>query len=626
MKISTKLQSGYLLVVLMMLLCSSAGYFGFVQVSKQLDHIATSIKEASHAAAKIKVSITEQMLLVENALTKQASHSEHIDAQEAVIYSAVQQIENSQILSSKTIHQLTELHQQFIAAKKQLLLMSQQFISFNQALSREYSSLNELLSTARNQAEAGLVKEDLAVAGTQAQQRWMADNISKEAQIYLLESKYALESIILNGSWQDSLAFELNLLGLNESIADATGQTLFQQKVSVQNTYQGKSYAQALSESNQALQSLSEHLLAQGEELLQAKLAYAATSKQLQSVLENISDEIDEEIVLSLHHIGESRFILQAMIIGCTLLGLLLSLLIFAMVRNIVLWLQGLHKTALNLADGRLASGFTSHSPAFGGQDMEEINRAVGDLLKRLSEVVIQLRQNTHLVTEISQKVNISATEISRGANDQASSVEETSASIEQMSATVAQNNNNAGITRNIAVQTAQAAKSSGKTVFEMIEAMRHIADKVSIIDDIAYQTNLLALNAAIEASRAGDEGRGFAVVATEVRKLAEKSKLAASDVITLAKQTLQASEEAGKEFANILPNIDKTAELVQEISAASDEQSTGLNEITFAISQLDNVAQYNANAARQLSSMAAELNDSIEQLAELIQFFTIDE
>jgi methyl-accepting chemotaxis protein len=153
---------------------------------------------------------------------------------------------------------------------------------------------------------------------------------------------------------------------------------------------------------------------------------------------------------------------------------------------------------------------------------------------------------------------------------------------------------------------------------------MRKIAEKVSIIDDIAYQTNLLALNASIEASRAGEDGRGFAVVAAEVRKLAERSKVAASEVIEMATQTVSISEKAGEQLTAILPNIDRTAELVQEISAASAEQTSGLHEITFAISQLDQVAQHNATSSLQLTKMAENMDQSVVKLDEIVQFFDI--
>ena len=147
---------------------------------------------------------------------------------------------------------------------------------------------------------------------------------------------------------------------------------------------------------------------------------------------------------------------------------------------------------------------------------------------------------------------------------------------------------------------------------------------KVSVIDDIAYQTNLLALNASIEASRAGEDGRGFAVVAAEVRKLAERSKVAASEVIEMANETVYVSERAGEQLTQILPNIDRTSELVQEISAASEEQSSGLHEITFAISQLDKVAQHNASSSLQLTKMGDEMDKSINNLEEIVRFFNV--
>jgi len=316
----------------------------------------------------------------------------------------------------------------------------------------------------------------------------------------------------------------------------------------------------------------------------------------------------------------------QVWIIGSAIFGVIFSVVVGAIVRRMILWLHDTQSTMASLADGRLNVDIkTSDNSFFSGDDIMEINLAVRRVVQKFSEVISEISTNTQVVDDISKQITGSANNISSGANDQATSVEETSASIEQMSATVSQNNKNASTTKTLAMETADSASASGKVVMDMVNAMRNIAEKVSIIDDIAYQTNLLALNASIEASRAGEDGRGFAVVAAEVRKLAERSKLAASEVIEMANETVHVSEQAGEQLMQILPNIDRTSELVQEISAASEEQSSGLHEISFAISQLDKVAQHNATASLQLTKMAGEMDSSVDKLGEAIQFFNID-
>jgi len=195
---------------------------------------------------------------------------------------------------------------------------------------------------------------------------------------------------------------------------------------------------------------------------------------------------------------------------------------------------------------------------------------------------------------------------------------------MEEMAATIKQNTDNAQQTEKIALKSAEDAIGSGKAVTETVGAMREIAGKISIIEEIARQTNLLALNAAIEAARAGEHGKGFAVVASEVRKLAERSQTAAGEISKLSVSSVQVAEKAGELLSKLVPDIKKTAELVQEISAASAEQNTGVEQVNKASQQLDQVIQQNAGAAEEMSSMAEELSSQAEQLQSSISFFKL--
>jgi methyl-accepting chemotaxis protein len=215
---------------------------------------------------------------------------------------------------------------------------------------------------------------------------------------------------------------------------------------------------------------------------------------------------------------------------------------------------------------------------------------------------------------------------MSQGATEQAASAEEASSSIEEMNATIRQNADNALQTEKIALKSAADALESGKAVAEAMAAMKDIAARISIIEEIARQTNLLALNAAIEAARAGEHGKGFAVVAAEVRRLAERSQTAAGEISKLSGSSVQVAEKAGTMLAKLVPDIQKTAELVQEISAASREQTTGAGQINGAIQQLNQVIQQNAGAAEEMSSTAEELSSQAEQLQEAIAYFQVDE
>ncbi len=280
---------------------------------------------------------------------------------------------------------------------------------------------------------------------------------------------------------------------------------------------------------------------------------------------------------------------------------------------------------AVNVIEG-VSAGDLTHTIERDYQGMfKRLKDATNGTVQKLSETISDVRWAADALSSASEQISATAQSLSQSASEQAASVEQTSASIEQMSASVGQNAENAKITDSMASKAAKEAGEGGRTVKSTVAAMKQIASKIGIIDDIAYQTNLLALNAAIEAARAGEHGKGFAVVAAEVRKLAERSQLAARDISDVAGSSVELAERAGKLLNAIVPSIGKTSDLVQEISAASDEQATGIGQINDAMNQLSQATQQNASASEELAATSEELSGQAERLQQMMAFFSTD-
>jgi methyl-accepting chemotaxis protein len=284
------------------------------------------------------------------------------------------------------------------------------------------------------------------------------------------------------------------------------------------------------------------------------------------------------------------------------------------------IYLDEMAGVARGIASGDLTQRVAPRS------ERDTFGNAFSAMMQKLAQVLTEVRGSAGALNAAAGQVSSSSQTLSLGTNQQATSVEETTASLEEMSASITQNADNSRHMEQMAIKATGDVEESSQAVKQSVEAMTKIAEKISIIEEIAYQTNLLALNAAIEAARAGDHGRGFAVVATEVRKLAERSQAAAKDISGLAGSSVDIAQRSGRLLSDLVPTIRKTADLVREVTAASHEQADGVKQINQAMSSVDSVTQRNAAAAEELASTAEEMAAQSETLEQTIAFFRIHE
>src|SRR5574344_1355036 len=287
---------------------------------------------------------------------------------------------------------------------------------------------------------------------------------------------------------------------------------------------------------------------------------------------------------------------------------------------NVVGPINDVRRVMAAMESGDMTQTITAH---YNG-DFEALKQAINNTIAKLADTIGQINVAADALNNAAAQVSATAQSLSQSSSEQAASVEETTASMEQMTASINQNSENAKVTDNMATSAAQQAQEGGVAVKETVEAMKQIADKIGIIDDIAYQTNLLALNAAIEAARAGEHGKGFAVVAAEVRKLAERSQVAAQEIGTVASGSVELAERAGKLLDEIVASITRTSDLVQEIAAASNEQASGVSQISGAVQQVNGATQQTASASEELASTAEEMSSQAESLQELLSYFNV--
>lgn len=335
----------------------------------------------------------------------------------------------------------------------------------------------------------------------------------------------------------------------------------------------------------------------------------------------DIANKANERLTEDMH---ENIVKADRQIIIFIIAGILIAILIaYAIIKEITRRLGGepaeVAELASRIAQGDLTLEIDNKKKRIG------VMKDMQDMVAKLKEFISSVKEGADNIASASQQVSSASQQLSQGASEQASSAEEVSSSMEEMTSNIQQNTDNAQQTNKISTEASKRIKEGNKATQNSVESMKEIAEKISIINDIAFQTNILALNAAVEAARAGEHGKGFAVVASEVRKLAERSSEAAKEIDEKSKYGVEISESAGQQLEEIVPEIDKTSNLVQEISAASQEMNSGADQVNTAVQQLNQVTQQNASSSEELATSAEELSGQADQLNEVVSFFKLN-
>jgi methyl-accepting chemotaxis protein len=346
---------------------------------------------------------------------------------------------------------------------------------------------------------------------------------------------------------------------------------------------------------------------------------------KLNTILRELAAEEEKLTNTAATEVKNNADTLRNTVIATSVIAILILLIIaWSITRSILNALGGDPNEVKQIVEKVAEGDFTVNIP-LKANDQSSLLYGFSGMVKRLSGVLGEVNYMANNLFSASEQLASTATELSTGAVQQAASVEQTSASVEEMSATVNQNTDNAKIADGIASKTAGSATETGNAVDNMVHAMKEIAGRITMINDIANKTDLLAINAAIEAARAGEHGKGFATVAVEVRKLAERSQVAAREIGDLATRSVGIAEKAGGQLSEMLPGINQTATLVQEIAAGSREQTTGIRQINQAMTQISTTMQTAASSAEELSATAEEVSASAGQLQELMRQFTLN-
>lgn len=668
--IGKKLTIGFGLMLVLMLLASGVGYNGIDRVATALHAISDEEAPLVEAANEMKISL----LVARNAMEEfKGATAVMASADESQLGDIVANYErsleqfdllNAAIVEGGTLEDGTKVlktdnaklaslvkesdrihNERFQTAAKNLITRGKSMLVTNVKADKAMQQMEAAFDTVVEQADvAETVMKELTDTGLK-QSRSLAElkrvvthdvpmiDAAMEFKLSIQAARVKLEEVAQQTEQAvvEELATEYRqtIVDFDELVeATLTGGVVDGTEVFAIENADARKAVEALDVAHGKFQQAADEVistrLALIDEMAQAEQAMAnldAAGEEAATILGQVEAlagaEMDEAV--NQGNLSEQQAIM--MLITIALVALLIGVVLGVVITRSIANPLRRAVTACNaIADGDLTVEVSSNSKDEPGQLLQ----AMADMSQRLSEVVGDVRSGADALASAAEEVSATSQSLSQASSEQAASVEETSASLEQIAASIRQNAENAKVTDSMATKAAAQGQEGGAAVADTVEAMKNIAEKIAIIEDIAYQTNLLALNAAIEAARAGEHGKGFAVVAAEVRKLAERSQKSSQEISELASRSVDVAESAGRLISEIVPSIGKTADLVQEIAAASGEQSTGVGQINSAVNQMDQVTQQNASASEELAATAEEMSGQAVQLQERMSYFRI--